>query len=131
VVRCVDTVAAYAEGIGAEVVPEPSMSEAGYDADTLVGVDRLVALASTGVPTVVISQRPVIPGLVAGVLTALDGAVPPDLSTRKGGFWVLQLAAAGDGSVLPELVSVERFEPLPPTVDRQASISTRSTLTQT
>jgi 8-oxo-(d)GTP phosphatase len=113
VLRCVDTVAPYAASIGADVVPEPSMSEAGFDPDDLVGVDRLVALAATGVPTVVSSQGPVIPGLVAGVLTALGGAVPPDLSTRKGGFWVFQLTAPDDGSNLPELVSVERFEPVP------------------
>ncbi|MDX6699959.1 MAG: hypothetical protein QOF26_185, partial [Baekduia sp.] len=86
---------------------------AGFDPDDLLGVDRMVALAAAGVPTVVSSQRPVIPGLIAGVLTALGAAVPPDLSTRKGGFWVLQLAASADGSGVPELVSVERFEPVP------------------
>ncbi|MDX6208137.1 MAG: 8-oxo-(d)GTP phosphatase [Frankiales bacterium] len=113
VARCIDTVAPYAATIGVGVVPEPSMSEAGFDPDDLLGVDRMVALAAAGVPTVVSSQRPVIPGLIAGVLTALGAAVPPDLSTRKGGFWVLQLAAPADGSDVPELVSVERFEPVP------------------
>jgi 8-oxo-dGTP diphosphatase len=113
VARCIDTVAPYAASIGVDVVPEPSMSEAGFDPDDLLGVDRMVALAAAGVPTVVSSQRPVIPGLIAGVLTALGAAVPPDLSTRKGGFWVLQLAAPADGSDVPELVSVERFEPVP------------------
>jgi 8-oxo-dGTP diphosphatase len=113
VARCIDTVAPYAASIGVDVVPEPSMSEAGFDPDDLLGVDRMVALAAAGVPTVVSSQRPVIPGLIAGVLTALGAAVPPDLSTRKGGFWVFQLAAAADGSDVPELVSVERFEPVP------------------
>jgi 8-oxo-dGTP diphosphatase len=113
VARCIDTVAPYAATIGVGVVPEPSMSEAGFDPDDLLGVDRMVALAAAGVPTVVSSQRPVIPGLIAGVLTALGAAVPPDLSTRKGGFWVLQLAAPADGSGVPELVSVERFEPVP------------------
>ncbi|MDX6229374.1 MAG: 8-oxo-(d)GTP phosphatase [Frankiales bacterium] len=113
VARCTDTVAPYAASIGVDVVPEPSMSEAGFDPDDLLGVDRVVALAASGVPTVVSSQRPVIPGLIAGVLTALGGAVPPDLSTRKGGFWVLQLTGPAGGSDLPELVSVERFEPVP------------------
>ena len=131
VARCVDTVAPYAASIGVDVVAEPAMSETGFDPDDLAGVDRVVELACTGVPTVISSQRPVIPGLVAGVLTALGGAVPPDLSTRKGGFWVLQLAPPAPGSRLPELVSVERFEPMPPRPESQASISTRSTLTQT
>jgi 8-oxo-dGTP diphosphatase len=111
--RCVDTVAPFAAAIGVDVVEEPAMSEIGFDPDDLQGVDRVIELAASGVPTVVSSQRPVIPGLVAGVLTALGGAVPPDLSTRKGGFWVLHLAPPPAGSDLPELVSVERFEPVP------------------
>ena len=49
-------------------------------------------------PTVVSSQRGSIPGLLAGSSAALGAAVPPDLSTRKGGFWVLHLA----GPVEPE-----------------------------
>jgi 8-oxo-dGTP diphosphatase len=130
VARCVDTVAPYAAAIGVPVVEEPAMSETGFDPDDLAGMDRVIELAASGVPTVVSSQRPVIPGLVAGVLAALGGAVPPDLSTRKGGFWVLQLAPPGEGSDLPELVSVERFEPVPQ-FRPQPTISTRSTLTHT
>jgi 8-oxo-(d)GTP phosphatase len=113
VARCIDTVAPYAATLGVDVVEEPTMSETGFDADDLLGVDRLLALATSGVPTVVSAQRRSLPGLIAGVLTAVGGAVPPDLSTRKGGFWVLQLAAPAEGETWPQLVSVERFEPVP------------------
>jgi 8-oxo-dGTP pyrophosphatase MutT (NUDIX family) len=113
VLRCVETVAAYAGQIGVEVVQEHAMSETGFDPDDLIGVDRVIELAVSGVPTVISSQRPAMPGLIAGLLTALGGAVPPDLSTRKGGFWVFHLAAPAVAGALPELVSVERFEPVP------------------
>ncbi|BEP12799.1 NUDIX hydrolase [Acidothermaceae bacterium B102] len=113
VARCIDTVSAYAASIGATVVEEPAMSELGWDQDDPQGLDRLVALAQSGVPTVVSSQRGCIPGLLAGLLGTLGGAVPPDLSTRKGGFWVLNLTASAEPGALPELVSVERFEPVP------------------
>jgi 8-oxo-(d)GTP phosphatase len=114
VVRCMDTVSAFAASIGATVVEEPTMGELGWDQDDLKGLDRLIGLAQAGVPTVVSSQRGCIPGMLAGLLTALGGAVPPDLSTRKGGFWVVNLAAPSEEGALPDLVSVERFEPIPP-----------------
>ena len=60
------------------------------------------------------SQRGSIPGLLAGFLSALGAAVPPDLSTRKGGFWVFHLAAPVEPEALPDLVALERFEPMPP-----------------
>src|SRR4051794_13090158 len=92
VLRCLDTVLPYAQSVGVEVVPEPSMSESGFAVAETTGVARLVGLAASGVPTVVSSQRGSMPGLLTGLLSALGAAVPPDLSTRKGGFWVLHLA---------------------------------------
>jgi 8-oxo-dGTP diphosphatase len=115
VLRCLDTVLPYGQGIGVEVVPEPSMSEIGFAVAETTGIARLVGLAASAVPTVVSSQRGSMPGLLAGLLSALGAAVPPDLSTRKGGFWVLHLARPVQGGSLPELVALERFEPLPAT----------------
>jgi hypothetical protein len=89
------------------------MSEIGFAVHETTGVARLVGLAASGVPTVVSSQRGSMPGLLTGLLAALGAAVPPDLSTRKGGFWVLHLARPVLGGSLPELVSLERFEPVP------------------
>ncbi len=113
VARCVDTVMPYAESLGVEIVDEPSMSEYGWSKDEVLGPKRLVAIAESRVPTVVSSQRGALPGLLTGLLTELGGPVPADLSTRKGGFWVLQLTESSTGSGLPELVSLERFEPVP------------------
>jgi 8-oxo-dGTP pyrophosphatase MutT (NUDIX family) len=113
VLRCVDTVLPYAQGIGVEVVPEPAMSEVGSANAGTTGVARLVGLATSAVPTVVSSQRGAMPGLLTGLLAAIGAAVPPDLSTRKGGFWVLHLARPVQGGSLPELVALVRFEPVP------------------
>ncbi len=113
VARCVDTVSGYATSVGTTVVAEPAMSEAGWADHDLEGLERLLTLAQTRVATVLSSQRGSIPGLLAGLLSALGAATPPDLSTRKGGFWVLHLAAPAEPEGLPELVALERFEPAP------------------
>ena len=122
VTRCVDTFTPYANRAGVGIVTEPSLADpgltppeaAGSALDPAAGVERMVTLAEAGVATAVCGQRLSMPSLIGGLLSALGAAVPPDLTTRKGGFWVLQLAAGTANSALPEVVSVERFEPLPP-----------------
>lgn len=90
-VRCVDTVRAMAEAIGAPTVPEPLLSEEGYAGKENQAVDRLLAIAGAGGTPVICSQGGVIPDLLSRVAGAagLDlGAV----ASKKGSVWALFFA---------------------------------------
>lgn len=108
--RCLETVSPYADKRRLTIESEPLFSEAGAQTNAEAGAERLVDAAARGVPTVVCSQRGAMLDLVPRLCELLGCPAPSDVSTRKGGFWVFQLAARVGGGV--DLVSVERFEPL-------------------
>jgi len=110
VVRCLETIAPYVESRGLTVEAEPLFSEDGYRAAPEPAADCLLELASVRRPTVLASQGKAIPGLMKALCAALDAPVPEDTAIRKGGLWVLHLAAGADPR--PDIVSMERLDPL-------------------
>ncbi|SFW91640.1 NUDIX hydrolase [Amycolatopsis australiensis] len=95
--RCVQTVHGIAEDLGTEVRHEPLLSEEGYWPDPVLGVARLLAIASDGGTPVVCSQGGVIPDLVSA-LADRDGVELPSarggvVPSKKGSFWVLSFRA--------------------------------------
>lgn len=89
--RCVQTVAPFAESIGAEVEVEPTFGDDDFRSAPLAAETAVLSLARPGRVTLVSSQGTAIPGV-------LDALVPwvGDTSTRKGGVWVL---SAVDGTI--------------------------------
>lgn len=110
VLRCLETVGPFAALRQLPVESEPLVSEAGTLSNANAAVDRLLTILRDGECTAVCSQGKAIPELIAGLCRSLGYLVPPDVHTRKGGFWVLHLAAGGKA----RLAGIERFEP--PTV---------------
>jgi 8-oxo-dGTP pyrophosphatase MutT (NUDIX family)/phosphohistidine phosphatase SixA len=108
VLRCLQTVAPYAAQHRLTVQSEPLLSETGVAEQPGPAVARLRGILAEGEPVAVCSQGKAMPALLAGVCKTLGHVVPPDTSTRKGGFWVLH-AAAGDGEL--RLSAAERFPP--------------------
>lgn len=108
VLRCLDTVGPYAAVHALAVESEPLMSETGFASHPQAAVDRVLAILADREPVVVCSQGKTMPDLLAGVCRGLGYLSPPDTSTRKGGLWVLHVAANGK----PRLAGLERFEPL-------------------
>jgi 8-oxo-dGTP diphosphatase len=108
VLRCLDTVGPFAARHRLTVHSEPLMSETGFAAHPEAAVERLAAIAAAGESTVVCSQGKAMPDLVAAVCARFTLAVPPDTSVRKGGYWVLHLAANGK----QRMPALERFDPL-------------------
>ena len=107
VLRCLDTVGPYAAGERLTVESEPLMSETGVQMQPDAAADRLVEILATREAVAVCSQGRAMPHLIAEVCRRLDFDVPSETSTRKGGFWVLHLAANGKA----RLVGLERFPP--------------------
>jgi 8-oxo-dGTP diphosphatase len=87
-VRCVDTVREVAESLGAEVVAEPLLSEAGYADDPSAAVARLLSIAAPGGTPVVCSQGGVIPDLVSRVAKA-GGVDLGEVVSKKASVWAL------------------------------------------
>jgi 8-oxo-(d)GTP phosphatase len=109
-VRCLDTVAPFAEEHRLAVESEPLLSETGFARHPDAARARLQALAASGRTTVVCSHGDVVDDVVAAAVRAL-GAVPPsDTSARKAGAWVLHLAGDPDTGE-PLLVAHERHDP--------------------
>ena len=108
VLRCLETVGPYAEAHHLTVESEPLVSETGFANRADAAVERLLAIAAEREPVVVCSQGKAMPDLIAGICRRLGYLAPPDTSTRKGGFWLLHLAANGK----PRLAGIERFDPL-------------------
>lgn len=77
--RCEQTVAAVAGHLGVDIVPEPLLSEPGYQQDPEAGVARLLEIASRPGTALVSSQGEVIPDLVRR-LAAAAGVRPRRLS---------------------------------------------------
>ena len=62
--RCMQTVRKFAKSIDAEIVPEPTLSEEGHEADPADAARRIRELAYLALPTVVCSHRPVLPDIL-------------------------------------------------------------------
>ncbi|HVA59564.1 MAG TPA: bifunctional NUDIX hydrolase/histidine phosphatase family protein [Mycobacteriales bacterium] len=105
VARCLETVAPYAREFRHTVTSEPLVSESGYAMAPGPALDRMVEVCATAEATVVCSQGKAIPGLITGLAERLGAPAPDEATLRKGGFWVLHVAAG------PDLVAMERFPP--------------------
>lgn len=108
--RCRQTIHPVLAASGLPLAEEPLFSEDGFLADPVAATSRLVALAASGIPTVVCSQGKSIPGLLDGLSVEFDGRLRGDGAIRKGGVWVVHLAQGADR--LPDLVGLERVTPL-------------------
>lgn len=104
VLRCIDTLAPYANERGLPIESEPLLSESGYDANPAAAFDRAVQILTSGEPTAVCSQGGVLPDLLSGLCRHFGRPVPPDPHLAKGWLWVLHMAGA-------ELVDLERHGP--------------------
>jgi 8-oxo-dGTP diphosphatase len=91
--RCVQTVEPLAADLGLQVGPEPALSEDAYEKDPAAGLDRVLAAASAGGVTVLVSQGGVIPDLVAGLASLHRVRVGRRSGTkipaRKSSVWAL------------------------------------------
>lgn len=108
VLRCLETVGPYAAARRLTVESEPLLSESGQAAHPGAALDRVLTAVATGEPAAICSQGKAMPDLLAGVCLALGHEVPDDLSTRKGGLWVLHVSGSGSG----RLSALERFDPV-------------------
>jgi 8-oxo-(d)GTP phosphatase len=110
VLRCLDTVGPYAASRSLPVESEPLLSETGFFANPVGALDRLMAIISTGEAVAVCSQGKCMPELISGACRQLGHLVPPEPSTRKGGFWVLHVGGNGKR----RLSGLEHWDPLTP-----------------
>lgn len=94
-VRCVDTVAPIATGLGVPVVPEELLTEKAYVGSEDLAVRRVLDLVAEGGTPVVCSQGGVIPDLVRRLVTA-PGVLGRHVESKKGSVWALFFA---DGTV--------------------------------
>jgi len=82
-VRCVQTLQPYADRHGYPVVPEPGLTEEGFEEDPTAGIGRwrglLAETAAHREPMVLCSHRPVLPALIETMLdgTGLKGPKEP------------------------------------------------------
>lgn len=106
-VRCRETVAPLADGLGLPIADEPLLSEPSYADDPDATLTRVRELASLPGVTVVCSQGGVIPGVIAAL--AREAALPvavdvDDVESKKGSTWVLALRGGA-------LVSADYLDP--------------------
>jgi 8-oxo-dGTP diphosphatase len=107
VLRCLDTVGPFAVRHRLTVHSEPLMSETGFAAHPEAAVERLTSIVTAGEPTAVCSQGKAMPDLVAAMSRAFHLPEPADATVRKGGYWVMHLAANGK----QRMAALERFDP--------------------
>src|SRR3954447_11094592 len=107
VLRCLETVGPFAAQRDVPVESEPLVSETGTLSNPEAAVERLLAILAPGDDTAVCSQGKAMPLLISGACRALGYRPPTDSHTRKGGFWVLHVAANGK----TRLAGLERFDP--------------------
>jgi 8-oxo-dGTP diphosphatase len=111
--RCRDTLHRFAKLVGAEVHPEPLLSEEGHAHKPSHAEARAIELALTPQPLALCTHRPVLPTVVAAVSRAL-GMEPGDPRWRAaldpklpaGGLIVFHREFAPDGAV--SVVGVEQ-----------------------
>ena len=91
-VRCVQTVAPLAAGLGLPVRLAPAVSEVGYRASPEAALRFVRELARAGEPVVVCSQGGAIPGLLVGLAAGSDVDLPAQ-RPKKGSVWALSFTA--------------------------------------
>lgn len=95
--RCLETVLPYAARVAAEL-----RIDWAFTVGTAKGAgDRMAELLADDLPTLICTHGELVPDVVGHAFAELGAEPPDDLSLRKGGFWVLQVAAG-------HLVSAER-----------------------
>jgi phosphohistidine phosphatase SixA/8-oxo-dGTP pyrophosphatase MutT (NUDIX family) len=103
VLRCLDTVAPFAEKSALPVQADPLLSEHGYEQHPAAVAARVLSVAAAREPVVLCSQGPVIPDIVRTLCGEFGYPVPDDPSLRKGTAWVFHLAVDE-----PRIVAMER-----------------------
>jgi phosphohistidine phosphatase SixA/8-oxo-dGTP pyrophosphatase MutT (NUDIX family) len=93
--RCLDTVVPYATEHDRPVLVRPLFSEDEYDAEPSALSARALRLA--GVPALLCTHRPVLPGIAATLCQEGRRLEPPGHMLAPGAFWVLHLT---DGDVV-------------------------------
>ena len=101
-VRCVDTVAPFAEALGLEVVEMPILSATGYPGREEEAVAHVRTADERDL--VISSQGEVIPDLMARLAADDHVDLPESLSAAKGSVWALTMAGEA-------LVAAEYFPP--------------------
>ena len=84
------------------------VSESGFAANSERAVERMLTLLAEREPVAVCSQGKAMPDLIAGICRRMQVTPPSDTVTRKGGFWVVHVAANGK----LRLMATERFDPV-------------------
>ncbi|MFI0406272.1 NUDIX domain-containing protein [Actinomadura sp. 3N508] len=100
--RCLESVLPYAR-----LVRRPISTEAAFTVGATSpgrAVERLLALAADGIPTIVSTHGEVVSELVTGLCREMGEKVPDDPSLRKSEFWVAHLAAG-------QMAALERHSP--------------------
>lgn len=108
-VRCVDSVAPFADSIKARIRLEPLFSEEGFDPSDEAPLKRADQLLASPSPMVLCTHRPVLPDLIKHIarrldLPAGDRALNPTLPT--GGFIVIHRTFSAKRGV--RAIAVER-----------------------
>jgi hypothetical protein len=105
--RCFQTIKPLAKELGAEITPEPTLTEEAYWQDPEKARKRVLEIAAAEGTPVISTQGKVIPDLIQW-WTESSGIRPAKSRNRKGSTWVLSLA---DG----KLVSADHIaSPVPP-----------------
>jgi 8-oxo-dGTP pyrophosphatase MutT (NUDIX family)/phosphohistidine phosphatase SixA len=102
--RCLDTVGPFASRFGIPVESEPLLSETGYAAHPDAALERLVEIFSVPEPSVISTQRQVLP-LFQDVAETFGHKQAADFSLRKGAFLVFHLSVEES----PQVLALERF----------------------
>ncbi|MBA8823195.1 8-oxo-dGTP diphosphatase [Saccharopolyspora lacisalsi] len=109
-VRCERTVEPVAEDLGADIGPEPLLTEQEYWQDPPAAVDRLLRIASSPGTALVCSQGDVIPDLVRRLASAA-GLVLEEIPAKKASVWTLTLRADSDSGTGLRLAAADYLPP--------------------
>jgi 8-oxo-(d)GTP phosphatase len=105
VVRCVDTVAPFAQLRRIPIEPDPLLSAADYSGDAGPVVQHLAHVLRGSDAVAACTQRPLLPDLVDELCRAYDVVPPANTVTAKGAYWVAHFTDRDE----PRLVGLERF----------------------
>lgn len=114
VLRCRQTLEPTSRALGLEIEAEPALGERAWALDPLCALETIVDRLEREPGSVLSSQGPVVPELLAGLVRRHAPAhpaepFPEDATTPKGGWWVL--GHGGEPGSL-SVVSLERGEDL-------------------
>ena len=105
VVRCVDTVAPYAQQQRITIEPDPLLASADYAGDPRPVLEHLADVLRGNDAVAACTQRPLLPDLVDELCREHDVVPPPTTVTAKGAYWVAHFTDRDE----PRLVGLERF----------------------